>query len=89
MDKPLRIGVLAVQGNFREHAAVLQRLGAEAVEVRLPGQLEGLDGLIIPGGESTTVGMLMERFGLGDALRQRAEEGMPDRKSTRLNSSHP
>ncbi len=48
MEKPLRIGVLAVQGNFREHAAVLRRLGAEPVEVRLPEQLDGLDGLIIP-----------------------------------------
>ncbi len=55
VEKPLRIGVLAVQGNFREHAAVLRRLGAEPVEVRLPEQLEGLDGLIIPGGESTTI----------------------------------
>ena len=49
----MRIGVLAVQGNFREHAAMLRRLGAEAVEVRLPEELEGLDGLVIPGGEST------------------------------------
>ena len=55
MDQPLRIGVLAVQGNFREHAAVLRRLGAEPVEVRLPEQLDGLDGLILPGGESTAI----------------------------------
>ena len=46
----MKVGVLAVQGNFREHAAMLHSLGAEVVEVRLPGQLEGLDGLVIPGG---------------------------------------
>ncbi len=51
--------MLAVQGNFREHAAVLRRLGAEPVEVRLPEQLEGLDGLILPGGESTAITRLM------------------------------
>jgi 5'-phosphate synthase pdxT subunit len=70
MEKPLRIGVLAVQGNFREHAAVLRRLGAEPVEVRLPEQLDGLDGLIIPGGESTTIARLMRLYGLDDAVRE-------------------
>lgn len=70
MEPPLRIGVLAVQGNFREHAAVLRRLGAEPVEVRLPEQLEGLDGLIIPGGESTAIGRLMRLYGLDDAVRR-------------------
>jgi 5'-phosphate synthase pdxT subunit len=69
METPLRIGVLAVQGNFREHAAVLRRLGAEPVEIRLPEQLEGLDGLVIPGGESTTIGRLMRLYGLDDAVR--------------------
>ena len=69
MEKPLRIGVLAVQGNFREHAAVLRRLGAEPVEVRLPEQLDGLDGLIIPGGESTAIGRLMRLYGLDEAVR--------------------
>jgi pyridoxal 5'-phosphate synthase pdxT subunit len=69
MEQPLRIGVLAVQGNFREHAAVLRRLGAEPVEVRLPAQLEGLDGLIIPGGESTAIGRLMKLYGLDAAVR--------------------
>ena len=64
MEQPLRIGVLAVQGNFREHAAVLRRLGAEPVEVRLPEQLDGLDGVIIPGGESTAIGRLMRLYGL-------------------------
>jgi len=70
MDRPLRIGVLAVQGNFREHAAVLRRLGPEPVEVRLPEQLEGLDGLIIPGGESTTIGRMMRLYGLDEAVRE-------------------
>jgi 5'-phosphate synthase pdxT subunit len=69
MELPLRIGVLAVQGNFREHAAVLRRLGAEPVEVRLPEHLAGLDGLIIPGGESTAIGRLMRLYGLDDAVR--------------------
>ena len=69
MDKPLRIGVLALQGNFREHAAVLRRLGAEPVEVRLPEQLDGLDGLILPGGESTAISRLMRLYGLDEALR--------------------
>ena len=67
--EPLRIGVLAVQGNFREHAAVLRRLGAEPVEVRLPEQLGGLDGLIVPGGESTSIGRLMRLYGLDEAVR--------------------
>ena len=70
MEKPLRIGVLAVQGNFREHAAVLRRLGAEPVEVRLPEQLEGLDGLIVPGGESTAIIRLMRLYDLDEALRR-------------------
>ena len=69
MEKPLRIGVLAVQGNFREHASVLRRLGAAPVEVRLPEQLQGLDGLIIPGGESTAMTRLMALYDLDDALR--------------------
>jgi 5'-phosphate synthase pdxT subunit len=67
--EPFRIGVLAVQGNFREHAAMLRSLGAEVVEVRKPEQLEGLDGLVIPGGESTTFTRLMRLYGLDDALR--------------------
>ncbi len=69
MGKALRIGVLAVQGNFREHAAVLRRLGAEPVEVRLPEELDGLDGLILPGGESTAITRLMRLYGLDEALR--------------------
>jgi len=70
VEQPLRIGVLAVQGNFREHAAVLRRLGAEPVEVRLPEQLDGLDGLIVPGGESTAITRLMRLYGLDEALQR-------------------
>jgi pyridoxal 5'-phosphate synthase pdxT subunit len=69
MAERLRIGVLALQGNVREHAAVLRRLGADAVEVRKPEQLDGLDGLVIPGGESTTFMRLMRLYGLEDAVR--------------------
>jgi len=65
----MKIGVLALQGAFREHSAVLRRLGVEAVEVRLPEQLEGLDGLVVPGGESTAMMRLMGLYGLDDAIR--------------------
>jgi pyridoxal 5'-phosphate synthase pdxT subunit len=65
-----RIGVLAVQGNFREHAEMLRRLGANAVEVRKPEELQGLDGLVVPGGESTTFMRLMRLYRLDDALRR-------------------
>jgi pyridoxal 5'-phosphate synthase pdxT subunit len=64
-----RIGVLALQGAFREHAAALRKLGADVVEVRLPEELDGLDGLVIPGGESTTIMHLAELYGLDDAIR--------------------
>jgi 5'-phosphate synthase pdxT subunit len=67
--RPL-IGVLALQGNFREHAAVLRRLGAEVVEVRKAEQLERLDGLVIPGGESTAIGRLSRIYGLEEAIRR-------------------
>jgi 5'-phosphate synthase pdxT subunit len=65
----VRIGVLALQGNFREHARMLRRLGAETVEVRLPDQLEGLDGLVVPGGESTAIMRLARLYGLDEAIR--------------------
>ena len=68
-DAP-RIGILAVQGNVREHAAVLRKLGAETVEVRKPEQLEGLGGLVIPGGESTTIMRLIRLYGLEEAIRR-------------------
>jgi 5'-phosphate synthase pdxT subunit len=64
-----RVGVLAVQGNFREHADMLRRLDADVVEVRKPEQLVGLDGLIVPGGESTTFMRLMRLYGLDEAIR--------------------
>jgi 5'-phosphate synthase pdxT subunit len=64
-----KIGVLAVQGNFREHIAMLRRLGTEPVEVRKPEELDGLDGLVIPGGESTTFMRLMRLYGLDEAVR--------------------
>ena len=70
MEARLRIGVLAVQGAFREHAAMLRRLGADAVEVRLPEELEDVEGLVIPGGESTAIMRLLRRYGLEDALRR-------------------
>ena len=60
----MKIGVLALQGDFAEHISMLKKLGAETTEVRLPAQLDDLDGLIIPGGESTTIGKLMVDFGL-------------------------
>jgi 5'-phosphate synthase pdxT subunit len=66
----VKIGVLAVQGNFREHAAMLRSLGVEAIEVRKPEQLDGLDGLVIPGGESTTFMRLMRLYGLDEAVRR-------------------
>ena len=69
MASRMRIGVLALQGAFREHARILRAAGAEVVEVRLPEQLEGLDGLVIPGGESTTILKLASLYGLDDAIR--------------------
>jgi len=65
----LNIGVLALQGNFREHIRMLRSLGVEATEVRKPEELDGLDGLVIPGGESTTFMRLMRLYGLDDAIR--------------------
>ena len=73
MSGRLTIGVLAVQGNFREHAAMLRRLGAGVVEVRKPEQLEGLDGLVVPGGESTAIGRLIRLYGLEEAIGRFAQ----------------
>jgi len=70
------IGVLAAQGDFIEHVAVLRSLGVDVREVRLPGQLEGVAGLIIPGGESTTISKLMDIYNLRAAIVRRAGEGM-------------
>lgn len=71
------MGVLALQGDFREHAAALVRLGAEPVLVRAPGDLEGLAALVVPGGESTTIGSLAERYGLLEPLRRAVAGGLP------------
>jgi pyridoxal 5'-phosphate synthase pdxT subunit len=69
VGRHVRIGVLALQGAFREHAKALRALGADVVEVRLPEELDGLDGLVIPGGESTTIVRLAELYGLDEAIR--------------------
>ena len=73
----MRVGGLALQGDFIEHEGILARIGAEPVEVRLPHDLEGLDGLIIPGGESTTIGQVAERWGLLEPIRAFARSGHP------------
>ncbi len=75
-ERPL-IGVLALQGAFREHVRALEAAGAQTRLVRLKEDLKGLDGLVIPGGESTTMTMLMERMGLLEAVRQAVSSGLP------------
>jgi 5'-phosphate synthase pdxT subunit len=71
----LEIGVLAVQGDFAEHIAVLRRLGVIARQVRLPRQIDGLDGLVIPGGESTVLGRLMSIYHLREPIKKMAQQG--------------
>ncbi len=71
------VGVLALQGGFEAHERVLRRLGADVSEVRVPADLEGLDALVIPGGESTTMTLGVEREGLGEPLRELARSGAP------------
>ncbi|MCY4623763.1 MAG: pyridoxal 5'-phosphate synthase glutaminase subunit PdxT [Chloroflexi bacterium] len=73
----VRTGVLALQGDFLEHEISLRRLGAEPIEVRLPRDLDGVDALIIPGGESTTMVHLLDLHGLREPVQRRAREGMP------------
>lgn len=73
----MKIGVLALQGAFIEHEKILARIGVQVVEVRLPQHLEDLDGLIIPGGESTTIGKVARRWGLLEPLRAFARSGRP------------
>ena len=73
----MKIGVLALQGAFIEHEKMLQRLGVEAIEVRLPQDLEGCAGVIIPGGESTTIGKLAVQYHLIEPLRELAKSGRP------------
>lgn len=74
---PALVGVLALQGDFAAHARMLRGLGADVREVRVPADLDGLDGLVIPGGESTTMTLGVEREGLGDPLRAFAASGKP------------
>ncbi len=74
---PSKVGVLAVQGDFAEHIAVLKRLYTDTVEVRLPRDLEGVEALIIPGGESTTLDHLMSLYGLKDSIKAIANAGVP------------
>lgn len=73
----MKVGILALQGDVAEHASALAECGAHVVEVRRPDHLAGLDGLVLPGGESTTVSMLLERSGLFDPLAERLAGGMP------------
>jgi 5'-phosphate synthase pdxT subunit len=73
----MKIGVLAVQGDFAEHAAMLEQIGVEPVEVRLPEHLEGISGLCLPGGESTTMRHLIDRWGLRQPLLDFAATGAP------------
>src|SRR6185312_12616446 len=76
-EPELRVGVLALQGGFEAHARTLRQLGAEVTEVRTPADMEGLDGLVIPGGESTTIVKGIESSGLEPALRAHHEAGKP------------
>ncbi|PRX42154.1 pyridoxal phosphate synthase yaaE subunit [Planifilum fimeticola] len=73
----MKIGVLALQGAVREHLRMLERAGAEAAAVKRPEQLADLDGLVIPGGESTTISKLMHQYGLFDPIREMAASGKP------------
>ena len=73
----MRVGVLSLQGTFIEHIDLLKRLGAEGPAIRLPHELDTLDGLIIPGGESTTMLRLMKSFGLIEPIRRMARQGLP------------
>ncbi|HNS55254.1 MAG TPA: pyridoxal 5'-phosphate synthase glutaminase subunit PdxT, partial [Syntrophales bacterium] len=73
----MKVGVLALQGAFREHVRMLRALGVEAVEIRLPAGLDEVDGLILPGGESTTMRKLMAEYGLVGPIREFAASGKP------------
>ncbi|MEZ5176006.1 MAG: pyridoxal 5'-phosphate synthase glutaminase subunit PdxT [Acidimicrobiia bacterium] len=73
----MRVGILALQGDFREHRRAIQSLGIDAPDVRTPADLDTVDALIIPGGESTTIGRLAVAHGLIQPIRDRAHEGMP------------
>ncbi|MFJ3488047.1 pyridoxal 5'-phosphate synthase glutaminase subunit PdxT [Leifsonia aquatica] len=76
-QRTLRVGVLALQGDFREHIAVLRGLGADAVPVRRPEEVAAVDGLVIPGGESSVMDKLSRAFGLAEPLREAIADGLP------------
>ena len=71
------VGILAIQGDVIEHRHALERIGAETTEIRLPDQLDGVDGLIIPGGESTTIVQLIDIYNLRDVIRNKVKSGLP------------
>ena len=73
----MRIGILALQGNVREHANMLLRLNAEPIKVKSPKDLTDIDALLIPGGESTTIGLLMKEYQLDKAIKEKYKQGMP------------
>jgi 5'-phosphate synthase pdxT subunit len=73
----VKIGILALQGAFSEHASALRAIGVEPVEVRLPAHLDGVDGLVLPGGESTTMRRLIDRWGMREPILALAERGAP------------
>lgn len=75
--KRINVGVLALQGDFKEHIKMLEKIGASAVEIRFPEQLEEIDGLIIPGGESTTINKLMDKYGFKERLKDFYGSGKP------------
>src|SRR5437870_889403 len=76
-ERSARVGVLGLQGDFSEHLTTLRGIGAEGIDVRRPEQLDEIDALIIPGGESTTIGKLAQNYGITPKLRERAAQGMP------------
>lgn len=76
-NRPPLVGVLAVQGDVREHVAMLRELGAEVITVRRPEEVERIDGIVIPGGESTVIDKLVRAFGLHEPLRRRLRAGLP------------
>lgn len=73
----MKVGILALQGDVREHARILMKLDAEPVEVKSPEDLADIDALIIPGGESTTISLLMKKYGLDTAIKEKYKHGMP------------